>query len=694
MDNKRTKIVLDDTVPNESGIWWTKPPKEIGPAMVDTAKKLEVAMDARRSQSRRLVQRHKGQILTSGMMDAASPRAVVDLVHPSWNVIQAAENTTKSIITRNRVRVVFQTTGADYEMQEMAKDAELFVTGVWFGNKVYEYLLPLAYFDAATPGLGFLLVEPDETPEHNIRIRRVIPDQLIFNEFEAAANNGMPRQLFIVDWLSPWQAIQTYANVPGDTKGNADRRAAIEQAPVYEYPIPNVPDKTIPLIPIYTGWFLPSVRGGDDGRRVVAVPGNHEGCTLRQRTWKHTRFPGAFFRVELAPAGLWGVSIAERLEGFQDRLNVLNYYIEEGARMGSLGRWLVDIGANVNPAHLDNTYGGIVLYSGTAPQFEVTDGIPKDLVAERDRVYEQALRSIGISEWTTGGVQPNNLESGEALNQLREQEQGRALPTGQLWEGSNVELAEATVMAAVDASEMAKEDAERESEKTGKKVKPKTLAVSVPDPDGDGLRTIEFAALEKLLSDPDSYTVKPYPTGILPASPSAKFEKLRKWKADGTIDQMTFEALSDMPDTMAEASVILAGGKAVRWAVAQIIRKGAAGYEPPDPAMPLAYGQRLAHAKYLQGLRTGMGEETLYLLLTFRDECKRLLDEANAPPPVAPEAAQSAAPVGGPVDPAAPPPVDLNAPPVAPEAVPGDVPPAPGEEGLAAAEMAPPGTPV
>jgi hypothetical protein len=649
----RTKQVLDGTDTVADGVWWTKSEKDIGPAMVQVAKQYEAALEPRREQSRRYVQLYKGQLLAQSMFDAGFARGPFD-ARLCWNIVQAGINTAASVVTRNRVRVTFETTGGDYELQQAAKLAELFVQGVFAGNKLYEELDPLWFLDAAAPGLGMLLVEPDEDGSA-VTIERTIPDELIYNEAEALRGSRHLQQLFTVQWMSKWAAVAKFATTyDADGKATVDQKkvAAIRACQAYQMPLAGVPDKHIPLIPIYRGWFLPSRRGGDDGKRVVAVPGENEGATLSVRPWKWSRFPFAFFRTEMSPAGLWGISIAERLEGFQDRLNELNYEIEEAARLGSVGKWLVETGSNVNDAELNNEHAGIVKYTTKAPEFVNLDGIPKDLLNERDKTYQQALREIGLSEWTVGGTQPENIESGEGLRQLREQEQGRAIPAGQQWEGAHVELAELVVMAAVDAFE-----------------KNNKLAVNVIDPDGDGLARVEFAKIAKLLQDPDAWQARPYPTSILPQMPAAKFEKLREWRADGTIDQATFEALSDMPDLQQESSLILAGVKAVRHSVGEIVKRGAKGYEPPDPAMPLQLALKIAQATYLRGLRTGMPDDKLSLLLTWIDDC-RALAGLQAPPLGMPQPPPEGAPPG-----AAPPPADMP-------------PPAPAPEGAAAPPLA------
>lgn len=639
-ENERKRVTLDGTEAVTDNVWWTKTDEFIGRAMVSVAQKYEKAMQARRDTSRRYVQLHKGQILANSMYDAAAPREYYEDIYPCWNVVQAGVNTAQSVVIRNRVRVALQTSGLDYKMQDVAKLAELAIAGIFAGNKVYEQLDPVWFLDGAVPGLGILLCEPDD--DGNIIIERVIPDELIYSEADGL--KCKPRQIFRVQWMSKWEATERY----GDTK---EKKEAINACTVYEFPLHGVPDSHVPLIPVYTGWFLPSKRGAEDGRRVVAIPGSDRGCTLRRSTWKHTRIPMAFFRVEHATAGLWGVAMAERLAGFQYRLNELNYLIEEAARLGSVGKWMVDSGSSVNPADLNNDQAGIVTYTTKEPKFVTIDGVPRDLLKERDTTYAQALKEIGLSEWTVGGVQPANIESGEGLQQLREQEQGRALPAGQQWEASHVDLAEISMMAMLDAVEK----------------NPKAF-VTVDDPDGDGLRKIELAKLVDLINDPDAWQARTFPTSILPNSPTARFEKLTQWRKDGWIDQTTFAALSEMPDIQQESSLLLSGIKAVRHAIGKIVSEGAKGYEPPDPAMPLDKAMQIAHSTYLKGLRTGMPEEKLSLLLAWIDDVKALKEGPPAPTPAAAPAAPQG---GGGAPPApAPAPVDPNAPPVDPGVAP------------------------
>lgn len=656
-------IVLDGTGTQEDFLWWTKSDDEIGEHMVRAAQKLETAQYPRREQSRRYVQLFKGQLMSESMLDAATARDELEDIHPCWNVIQGAVNTEQSVVTRNKVRIAVDTNGADWELQEDAKDAELFIAGVFARNKVYEELDPKWFMDADVPGLGLLLVEDEDG---NVVIRRVIPDAFVYNEVEAACNDGRIRQAFIVTWMAKWSALQKYGNGK-DGKPDPVKVAAINGCTAYQVPIAGAPEVHIPLIPVWKGWFLPSKANMSedecDGRRVIAIPGTGPGATLDVRKWKHTRFPLAMFKVEQSPAGLWGIGAAERLSGFQHRLNELNWLITEAARLGSVGKWFLETGAGVNPDELTDEHGGIVSYTKTKPEFQAIDGIPKDLLNERNITYQQALKERGLSEWTVGGVQPDNIESGEGLRQLRDQEQGRAVPAGQHWEAAHVDLAECVCLAASDAATANKD-----------------LKVTAKDDEMGGIREVAWSKIARILQDPDSRVLSFYPTSILPNTPTARFEKLREWKADGTIDAATFAALSEMPDINSEASLQLEGVKAVRHQISRILREGEKGYEPPDPSMPLGtpgmnggppqpgYGLRLVQATYNRGLRQGLPEDRQALLLAWRDAALELLRgrPLTAGPAAVPAKPASPGPAAPPPGPAAPATVPPGGAPVAP----------------------------
>ena len=115
---KEKTIALDQPDDGTAGdaMWWLKSDAEIGPAMVRVAQKYEVAGTPRREQTRRYVQLHKGQLMSSSMYDAARAREHIEDIHPCWNVVQAAVNTEQSVVTRNRVRIALDTNGADWEL--------------------------------------------------------------------------------------------------------------------------------------------------------------------------------------------------------------------------------------------------------------------------------------------------------------------------------------------------------------------------------------------------------------------------------------------------------------------------------------------------------------------------------------------------------------------------------------------------
>jgi hypothetical protein len=668
---KEREIVLDqpgETKERDDGQWWLLSDEEIGPAAVRAAQRYDMAMVDRREESRRYGQLHKGKLLTSSMHDAASARRLEDDVSPAWNVIQAAVNTEMSVITRNKVRAQVDTRGAEHDLQEDVKECELFIAGVFARNKLYEEIDRLWFIDADVSGLGAVMAE--DTDDGDTTLRRLLPDGLVYPEQEWMAGKG--RQFFYVEWMSKWDAIAKYASDPDDAAREEKAQAIRDCNTTFNAPIPGQPDRAIILIPVWTCWFLPSranmpteapEKGEDvqlcDGRKVVAVPGDKPGCTLRVRPWQHTRLPISFLRIERNQVGHWGIGAAERLAGFQHRLNEINYLLLEQFRGGSHGKWMVDTGAGVNDDELTDEENTIVHYTTKKPEWELNNGAAADLLQERTETYNQALKERGLSEWLVGGVQPENIESGEGLRMLEKREEGRALPAGQEWEAAHIDLVECVVIAASDAAD------------TRKRKDLGPLTVIAKDEDGDGLTAVEWDRIARILTDPDSRLIQAYPTSTLPTDPAGKADKLWEWRKEGRIDAAGYAALSEMPDTDAEASLQLEGVKAVRHIVAEIARRGPEAYEPPDITMPLQYGLQLAQRRRLRGFRQGMPEANMQALWDWAADCLELLnkkpltppvDDVTAQQPVAPMPVEGAPAAGGAPAPAQGAPVDGAAP--------------------------------
>lgn len=660
------RFVLDQPADGQptKGDWWNAEDKDIGRHMVAAAQRYEVASHSRREESRRYGQLYKGKLLSNSMHDAASAREFIDDISPAWNVVQAAVNTEMSVITRNRVRVAVDTHGAEYDLQDDVQEAELFVAGVFARNKLYEEIDRLWFLDADVSGLGAVLADGDDG---DVVLRRLLPDELVYNE--TAAMKRKPREFFICEWMSKADALAL-----ATTQEQAD--AINTCTHTYMAPLPGSLDQTIPLIPVWTGWFLPSRAGMPtevpegkkakdvdlcDGRKVVAIPGGHPGCTLRVRKWQHTRLPISFLRIEENQVGFWGIGAAERLAGFQYRLNDLNYLLMEQARGGAHGKWKVHTQAQVNDDELTDEENTILHWSGQVePKWELNNGMSSDLIKERDTTYAQALKERGLSEWLVGGVQPENIESGEGLRMLEKREEGRALPAGQSWEAAHVDLAECVVLAATDAA------AVRKAKGTG------SLSVMAKNDNGDGLAKIDWDRISRILQDPDSRFIRAYPTAALPNDPAGKADKLWEWRQEGRIDAANYAALSEMPDTDQEAGLALEGVKTIRHIVNAIARKGPDAYEPPDASMPLQYGFTLAQRTRLRGIRLGLPETHLQALWDFAQDCLTLANGKPTTPPIDDTtAAQPVAPAppgpGGAPPPGAPPP---GAPPADPAAAP------------------------
>lgn len=459
-------------------------------------------------------------------------------------------------------------------------------------------------------------------------VERALPDEVIFSEDEA--RRGKPHQLFREMWIARHKALEFCKTEEERLKVKAIRGRWEERGGAGGY----VAD----LVPIYEGWYL-----GKKGKHVIALPG----LTVRVRPWKHKRFPVSFFRFEDALAGLYGIGVVERLVGYQVAINEINEAIAECVRRCA-PKWMVETGSAVNPDDLDNEIAGIVEYATTAPQLVALEAIPRGLLEERDRLYQQALREIGLSEWSVNAVKPEGVSSGEALRTVRQQEQGRLIDPGQDWETMHCDLAEVIVMVAADAAE-----------------RKRTLKVKASDPGAKFVAEIEWKDIAPFIAK-GQYQVKAYPVSMLPISPEGRLQKLEEWRDKGIIDNAQFAQLSEMPDLDRQMGLMNAAIENLRYCFGRMTEADV--FIPPDETDALELGIRMAHAEYQRAKRQKVPERRLDNLLRWIDEANELLAKAQpagqsaqgsaAPPPIMESGlVKPASPMGNPgpvpVDPAA-----------------------------------------
>jgi hypothetical protein len=103
----------------------------------------------------------------------------------SLNIVRNMCNAVQSKIAKNRPKPWFQTSGADFKVQQKAKKLEQYVKGIFYSEKVYQKS-PQAFLDAAIMGTGCLKVMPGKK---RVIIERVFTPEVVVDNVE-----GMHRE--------------------------------------------------------------------------------------------------------------------------------------------------------------------------------------------------------------------------------------------------------------------------------------------------------------------------------------------------------------------------------------------------------------------------------------------------------------------------------------------------------------------
>ncbi len=559
--------------------------------MVQTAKAIEDAQSGRRAENLRLAMAYANRVLGS-LYDLASPAE--DRSIAPWALISAVVSTGASMITRNHVRLLVETAGADTKLRRDAKEASRWLAGVFSANKVSTELMPSLFIDAAVCNLGMAVVRVEaKNGVKRLTIDRVLPDEVIVAD--AQSIYGRPHQGFIKRYLDKHVAISLYGDTP-------EKRTILDKL---EDDCPAFQGTYRPdMVALYEGWSR-------NGAHVVAVPG----CTLAYEKWAYDFLPWAPLYVEKPLAGYWGRGWASMLYGYQCQLWSLNDSIEEIIRLGASPKWLNPIGSQVNPAALANEHLSIVDHTpGQAPKLEKFDPVPTALLNERQTIWNQGLADVGLSDWGVTGEKPGTI-SGAAMEQLRDREHGRLVTVGQEFEAAHVRLGEICLQLGPEVTDW--------------KVQGRT-------PGDRDLQQVDFKRIATLITTAPWTVQPPAPVAAFPQSPAGKRQTIQKYVEAGMMSPADGAMALDLPDVSSEASLLYSLREEVLQQIDDILQDGESGYQSPETALIQVGGQMPAQLflkAYFQAKRQGVDETKTDALLKWVSEADALLSQLKSPPP-------------------------------------------------------------
>lgn len=521
------------------------------------------------------------------------------------NVVKACVDTGAAKIAKQRPRPLFLTEDGNWSLQTKAKKLTKFVEGVFDMNDAHEQGVK-CFVDGEVMGTGVMKVIKD-IDEGAIRLERTLTDELVVDDADGVY--GKPRQMHqrkFVDKEILYAQFPKFKDkikaAKGGKLGDSSTYSSSDQCLVVE------------------SWHLPSGPGAKDGKHTICI----ENATLEVNEWNKKYFPFGFFRWSPKIVGFFGSGIVEELVGIQLEINKTLRTIQQGINITCVPRVLVENSSQVNLKHISNEIGSIIKYTGAQPVFEVARALSQEVYNHLENLYQKAFEVTGISQLSAMSQKPSGLDSGRALREYQDIESERFVLVGQRYEKFYLDLAEIVVDQARDLYEA-------------------KGSLSVKVKGRKFIKTIKWNEVD--LSE-DQYSMKVFPTSLLPQTPQGKLQTVQELLQGGFIDKEYGLSLLDFPDIDAWVSAKTSALEDIKLMIEKMVDDGV--YMAPEPYTNLEMATQMVQSAYLKAKTQQVPEERLELLRQFLDECAAMKSAAQ-PPPMPPQGAAPALPEAPPV---------------------------------------------
>lgn len=575
--------------------WWEeKDEAKRAQQLCATLAYLKTGQTSRLKQAAIFARLYSGQSLFSfiganiSLMDQYSPLAPN---RPTFNLISSVTDTLVSKITQSRPTPVFLTDNGDYKERNLAKKLNSFILGEFYRTKAYD-LGKDVLRDGFIEGTG--CVKVIETQDRKVGLERCLLTELFIDLQESAFHD--PRQLY---------QIKLYDREVLEGMFPKSKKAvqAAEQATVDKS---SQSSKTISdLVMVVEGWRLPSYPDAGDGRHTIACSSGE----LFDEEWTKDKFPFVFFHYRKRQLGFWSIGVAESLMGTQYELNSLLDTISKSIKLTGVPRVFYEQGSKVNKAAFSNKIGVLIPYQGTKPTVEVSQCVPTEMYAERDRIIQFGYQQEGLSMMSATSEKPEGLDSGEAQRVYNDINSERFASTEKAYSDFFVELAYALF-------DKARDIAERDG-------KYQTVFVDRKK----GRKEIDLPKLDKM----DECVIQCYTESSLPKDPAGRLQKVTEMIQSGMIDVQEGRRLLDFPDLGQMETLANAAEERIYMILDDIVEKGKE--EPPDQFMPIPKAEQIV-VQYINLYATCKLEESKMQMLRDWFAELQVLKQAAMPPPM------------------------------------------------------------
>lgn len=501
------------------------------------------------------------------------------------NVIKSCVDTVSSKIAKNKPRPMFLTSNGSWGLQNKAKLLTKYMEGLFDHQGAYETMAQ-GFVDSAVWGTGVMKIFRNQ--QNQIDFERVIGDELVVDETEGRYKK--PRQMFQVKLMFRDVLCDMFPDYKRQIMAANSGLTAEEQSTA-----------AADMIKVVEAWHLPSGPNAKDGRKSIVI----ENQTLDDEEYTKDYFPFVIQRWTPKLLGFYGMGLAEELLGIQLEINKILRNIQIAQHLCAVPQVWLEANSHVVKAHLNNEIGGVKNYVGTPPIFMVPQAMSPEVYSHLENLYKKAFEITGISQLSASAKKPSGVTAAVAMRELSDIESERFMLTAQRYEEC---FMEATKIA-IDMTRDLYEDFP-------------DLTVKVKD--GKFLRQIKWKECDL---DENMYTMRVFPTSLLPTQPAGKLQKVQEMLQAGFLDKDEALSLLDFPDTNKVTMLKTAARDNLSRIIDLMLEDGK--YTTPEPFMNLQLGLQLAQNAYNEAQTQEAPEDRLDLLRRFMDEINAMLAPAQ-----------------------------------------------------------------
>ena len=565
---------------------------------------------------------------------------------PYINVISAGASFMENRIGTTKAIVQISPSDASFRTRDACKQVTSYVDALFDECDVYDTQQE-TYRDRVTFGMSYVKVVANAAGD-GVDISRPLPSEILVDP----TVRGKPYEMIQVCFM-PRDALRASF---GNGKISAEVDRAIESAPL-AYQQPN--NLISEVVVLLEAWHRPAFKG-DKGRHVLVLPN----ADLLDEEWDKDHFPFVMRRYKKQSVGYYSNGPAFDTLPYQIKVNELTRRIDEGHE-ASMGYWVSsdpnlqakNFGAR--PRALIKATAGV----GTV-EFVTPQTVHPEIYGDLERRIKLGLEhGFGITAQQTSGEKPSGVNSGKGLRLALQIEDSRHKADTLNIEQEAKEIAELAIEVAEEIN----------------------LKVTTSGIDSRALSWKDLGIRR------NKFQVTVFPVSSLSLSAEDRAEEIEARRANGVIDNRTYQRLLSYGDTAATDRYATADMDLIESQLDDICRSEK--FIAPEPYVDPAMAFATAKARWALECRFKSSRKVLRCIAQYMAAAADARDNPGGQflPPDVPAALPPAAGgmpppgPGGPGGPAlAPSPLQLT-PPMAP--------PAPPDLGLGATPL-PAGLPV